>query len=67
LGFGKTLVNSARAGHCGLPLVAVVLLGSYEEALSANMDKDNTGHMIKYGLMGGGNKGSGNLTYVAWD
>jgi hypothetical protein len=37
-------------------LVVVALLGSYEEALSANMDKDNTGHKIENGLMGGGTK-----------
>jgi hypothetical protein len=53
-GFGKTLVNSAPAGRGRLPLAAVAFLGSYEEALSADVDEDNTGHMTQSGLMGGG-------------
>jgi hypothetical protein len=37
-------------------LVVVSLLGSYEEALSADVDEDNTGHMTQNGLMGGGHR-----------
>jgi hypothetical protein len=53
-GFGKTLVNSAPAGRGGLPLAAIALLGSYEEAPSTDVDEDNTGCMTQNGLMGGG-------------
>jgi hypothetical protein len=45
----RTLVNSAPAGRGGLPLAAAALLGSYEEALSVDMDEDNMGCMTQNG------------------
>ena len=66
LGFGKTLVNSAPAGRGGLPLAVVALLGSYEEALSADVDEDKMGHMTQNGLMEE-NTRSGDLIYMAWE